>query len=81
MFYLQQKIPESTAYNLPLVLKASKSLNELEIKILNEAISKLVVKYELLRSTFDIIDNEVVRLVHNEVSIEVDIININSFNA
>lgn len=80
LFYLQEKIPESTAYNLPLVLKSPKSLNKTHIKTLNKAISKLVSKYELLRSTFDIVDNEVVRIVHNKTSIHLDIININSFD-
>ncbi len=49
-----------------------------EPKRLENALNKLICRHEILRTSFDMVDGEVVQQVHQNVSIELDIIQTNT---
>ena len=52
------------AYNLPMLLEFSGDLNREQLGI---ALDKLVERHEALRTSFDIIDGEVVQKIHDSI--------------
>lgn len=67
LFVLQQLYPDSTAYNLPLVLNQTGKLDQDRLR---EAIQGLINRHEPLRTSFDWADDKPVQIVHKRVSFE-----------
>jgi len=60
LWFLDRLEPESTSYNLPLVLRLS---GELDVAALERALSRLVERHEALRTTFREREGEVFQVV------------------
>ena len=60
LWFLDRLDPESTSYNLPLVLRLS---GELDVAALERALSRLVERHEALRTTFTEREGEVFQVV------------------
>ncbi|MCK4258234.1 MAG: amino acid adenylation domain-containing protein, partial [Halanaerobiales bacterium] len=64
MFALNQFAKDSTNYNMPTILKIE---GDLDVQRVEEAFMHLVKRHEALRTSFDIVNEEVVQRVHKEV--------------
>ncbi|MCU0286404.1 MAG: amino acid adenylation domain-containing protein, partial [Acidobacteria bacterium] len=64
LYFLQQMTPESTAYNMPMIIP---SWEEEDIEKLVGAFGKLINRHESLRTSFHMIANEPVQRVHDRV--------------
>ncbi|HLP60378.1 MAG TPA: amino acid adenylation domain-containing protein, partial [Candidatus Deferrimicrobium sp.] len=61
LYFLQQMEPESTAYNISLVVPLGENI---EIAKLEETGKKLLARHESLRTSFEIVNNEPVQRIH-----------------
>lgn len=75
MFVLQKTNPESTQYNIPLILKFKKPV---DVEKMTEAVKCLVNRHEALRTKFSIEDEVFYQNISSE-EVKVDIISENSF--
>jgi amino acid adenylation domain-containing protein len=69
MYILQQMDSENIGYNQPasLVLEG-----EFDGKRLEDTFNKLIMRHESLRTSFEMINNQVVQRVHDEVTFEIE---------
>ena len=65
--------PKSTEYNLPAILEINGDLN---IKIFNKTINKVIGRHEIFRTSFDEINNEIIQIVHDIKNYEINYHNI-----
>nr|BFF38240.1 hypothetical protein BACY1_00450 [Tenacibaculum mesophilum] len=63
LFFIQQLDKSSTLYNMPSI---SKIKGELGVEKLQEAVNNLISRYEILRTSFQIVDKEPVQIVHKK---------------
>ena len=64
MFILQRLNPDSTSYNLPVILTLEGTLEKNKIDV---AIKKLINRHEVLRTSFEMVDGNVVQRIHEDV--------------
>ncbi len=67
--FILNKMNNSTEYNLP---SANKIIGEFDYEKFETAKNKLINRHESLRTTFDIVDGEVVQIVHNHIDIKIE---------
>ncbi|MCP1135854.1 amino acid adenylation domain-containing protein [Paenibacillus polysaccharolyticus] len=60
-----------TSYNMPVALSLKGILNMTSLK---EAVQKLIDRHEGLRTTFDIVDDQIVQRIHTDVVSSIDIL-------
>jgi len=68
IFILQQLEPESTSYNMPGVLSVEGKLN---IERLKGAFESIINRHEVLRTSFSLIGDKVVQIIHSEVTLDI----------
>ena len=74
-FYILQQIDlESTAYNIPRIVKLQ---GQLEEKRIEAAFKWLIDRHDSLRTSFEMVNNKVVQRVHNEVPFEIEYYDLN----
>lgn len=76
LFCLQELEKDTLIYNLPLILKLNKSLHLQQFK---EAVFALVNKYEVLRTTFKIVNKQPVQFITNDAYPDITIYKKNTF--
>jgi len=64
LYFLQQMVLESTAYNMPQVLILEEDLDKTR---LDEALKKLIARHESFRTSFVVIEDEPVQKIQNKV--------------
>ncbi|MCV0025607.1 surfactin non-ribosomal peptide synthetase SrfAB [Bacillus sp. XT-2] len=69
MYILNQLGQASTSYNVPAVLLLEGEVNK---DRLEHAIQQLISRHEILRTSFDMIDGEVVQTVHKNISFQLE---------
>ncbi|HLP62572.1 MAG TPA: condensation domain-containing protein, partial [Candidatus Deferrimicrobium sp.] len=69
LYFLQQMEPESTAYNISLVVPLGENI---EIAKLEETGKKLLARHESLRTSFEIVNNEPVQRIHDNVEFKIE---------
>lgn len=69
LFILREFEQEGTAYNMPYILSAAESL---ERNKLQEVFNELVVRHESLRTSFKLINEEAVQIVHEHVEFKIE---------
>jgi len=60
LWLLVQLEPNSVAYNMPVVLRLE---GELQVDVLEKAFYQIVSRHEILRTRFDLVDDEAVQVV------------------
>ena len=66
LWFLDQMVPDSAAYNVPLALRVE---GQLDVAALEKALHSLVERHESLRTTFAEIDGDPVQIVSPEASV------------
>ncbi len=74
MFYLYERDPDSILYNNLLVLKMD---GKLDIDKLKKCIQEIILRHEILRTSFYLIGEEVVQKVHDNTDLDLSVVNIN----
>ncbi len=68
LYLLQQMEPESTAYNIPYIIPLAKDIVP---EKLEDAFKKLIQRHESLRTSFFMLDEAPVQVVHDNVALEI----------
>jgi aspartate racemase len=76
MWVIEQMTPGNYAYNLPMAFRLKGKLN---VALLENCINKIIRRHEILRTTFNVIDNEPRQLVRNELQLKIKFIILNDF--
>ncbi|HEX3028696.1 MAG TPA: condensation domain-containing protein, partial [Clostridia bacterium] len=69
LFFLNQLEPESTTYNLPSVIIVE---GRPDVKKLTEVFGQLAERHESLRTSFEVVDDRPVQIVHQNVEIKLE---------
>ena len=69
MFLLQQLSPDAVSYNIPSVLTVD---GEIEKDTLEKAVRMLIERYEVLRTSFDSIDDKVIQKIHDNAAFSLE---------
>ncbi|MGD2091037.1 MAG: amino acid adenylation domain-containing protein [Candidatus Aminicenantes bacterium] len=69
LYFLQQMDKNATAYNMPSLWLMEGNIDE---KRLEETLANLIQRHESLRTSFKMIDQEPVQVVHNDVEFEIE---------
>src|SRR5918992_1328169 len=60
LWFLHQMDPSSAAYNMPVAFRLS---GPLDVAALGRALGEIVRRHEILRTTFDVLDEQPVQLI------------------
>ncbi|MTJ29412.1 non-ribosomal peptide synthetase [Aphanizomenon sp. UHCC 0183] len=77
LWFLSQ-IQDNTTYNMPLALQISGSLN---ISVLEQAITEIVRRHEILRTNFQQIEGKNLQVIRQEINIGLQVINLEKIPA
>ncbi|HLP58532.1 MAG TPA: amino acid adenylation domain-containing protein, partial [Candidatus Deferrimicrobium sp.] len=69
IYILQQLDVKTTGYNMSRVMELE---GQVDIKHLEQAVQKLVERHEAFRTSFHMIDDEVVQIIHNHLEFEIE---------
>jgi len=69
LYFLRQMEPEGTGYNLSDIMELA---GKIDIKKVEETFQKLVQRHESLRTSFHMIDDQPMQMVHEEVKFEIE---------
>jgi NRPS condensation-like uncharacterized protein len=61
LWFLHQLLPDSPAYNIPVAVRFSGSLN---IQALEHSFQEVINRHEILRTTFELVDDKPVQRIH-----------------
>jgi amino acid adenylation domain-containing protein/non-ribosomal peptide synthase protein (TIGR01720 family) len=62
LWFLNQLEPNSTIYNIPIAIRVTGRLN---LAALEQSFNEIVLRHEVLRTTFALIDNQPVQVIHS----------------
>ena len=69
MYVLQQLSPKAVNYNISASLAIDGNMSREKFE---QTINKLLARHEVLRTSFETIDNQVVQRIHDEISIDIE---------
>ena len=73
MFFLYEFDKDSCAYNIPYKLKLTGKIDQVQ---LNHAFRKLIARHDILRTSFELLEDEIVQRVHQQVSADIEFISV-----
>jgi amino acid adenylation domain-containing protein len=73
LWFLDQLEPESTAYNRPAAIRL---VGRLDIAALEQALNEIIRRHETLRSTFAVVDGDIVQVLHPPRKLAVSVIDL-----
>lgn len=76
LWFLHQMEPTNAAYNMPLAFRLS---GPLEVDALQWALDEIVRRHEILRTTFDVLDQEPVQLISAAGNLTLAVTDLSSF--
>ncbi len=76
LWFLHQMEPSNAAYNMPLAFRLS---GQLEVEALQWSLDEIVRRHEILRTTFDVLDQEPVQLVAATGNLTLTVTDLSSF--
>ena len=71
LWFLDQMEPNSSFYNIPFAVRVN---GKLDLIVLKESIQKVTNRHEILRTTFPNIDGKPIQKIHENVDIEIKVI-------
>ncbi|MCP5051523.1 MAG: amino acid adenylation domain-containing protein, partial [bacterium] len=69
LYFLQQRLPGNVSYNMMSVMPLPKNL---DVQRLEDTFKQLIARHESLRTSFDIIGDELVQKIHPEVALDME---------
>jgi acyl carrier protein/2-polyprenyl-3-methyl-5-hydroxy-6-metoxy-1,4-benzoquinol methylase len=78
LYFLQRMNPESTGYNISMVLPSGR---DKERDKLESSLKQLIARHESLRTSFTEVDNVPVQRIHEEVDFEIEYLDLAAKNA
>jgi tyrocidine synthetase III len=69
LYILQQMSPETTGYNMPIIMTLAGKLDKDKLE---ETFRQLIKRHESLRTAFEIVDSQPVQKIHENVDFEID---------
>ena len=76
MFILQQMNVAATTYNMPSLINLGDNVNKNEIE---KAFCQLISRHESFRTSFEMIGEEMVQIIHDHVKFQIDEIQVEDF--
>lgn len=76
LWFLHQLESESSAYTIPFPLKMSGKLN---VKVLEQALQKIVQRHEVLRTNFQMVNNQPVQVIVPHLTLTLPVVNLQNF--
>ena len=78
LWFLQQLAPNSNAYNIPMAIRVT---GQLDLNALNDTLSEIIRRHEVLRTTFAFEDGQPRQLVHPPPRLELPITDLTQITA
>lgn len=78
LWFMHQMDPASSAYNMPMAFRLS---GRLDVEALEWALNEILRRHEILRTTFDVLDQQPVQLVAPSRSLQLSVTNLGSLPA
>ncbi len=78
LWLIHQLEPDDPSYNVPTVLQLEGQLN---VQALQQALDEVVRRHEVLRTTFEIVNGEPAQIIHPELRIPIDVIDLHDIAA
>src|ERR1044072_4468679 len=78
LWFVQLMDPASSAYNMPMAFRLS---GRLDVEALEWALNEIIRRHEILRTTFDVLDQQPVQLVAHSLTLKLFITNLGSLPA
>ena len=69
LFLVQQMVPDMTAYNMPFAIGFGKNFNGEKFEL---ALNKLLSRNEILRTSFALVNDEPVQIIHPTAKVEIN---------
>ncbi|MDF5737287.1 MULTISPECIES: non-ribosomal peptide synthetase [unclassified Nostoc] len=76
LWFLHQLESESSAYTIPFPLKMSGKLN---VKVLEQALQEIVQRHEVLRTHFQMVNNQPVQVIVPHLTLTLPVVNLQNF--
>jgi amino acid adenylation domain-containing protein len=73
LWFLHQFEPDSSAYNMPIVVRLTGNLN---VAVLEESIKEVARRHELLRTTFPAVNGKPTQVIASDVSLNLPVIDL-----
>nr|WP_282440273.1 non-ribosomal peptide synthetase [Brasilonema sp. UFV-L1] len=73
LWFLNQLEPNSTGYNIPVTIRVTGRLNQ---AALEQSFNKIVLRHEVLRTTFAVIDSQPVQVIHSAPTSTISIVDL-----
>ena len=73
LWLIHQLEPDDPSYNVPTVLRLEGSLN---VDALQRALDEVVRRHEVLRTTFEIVNDGPAQIIHPQLRIPIDVIDL-----
>ncbi|MGQ7122942.1 condensation domain-containing protein, partial [Escherichia sp. HC-CC4] len=71
LWFLDQLDSGNSAYNVPIVLQVNGALN---YKALKQAVSKIITRHEILRTSFKVIGEKAIQWIHPSKDMDIPIL-------
>src|SRR5947208_2026096 len=78
LWFLQQLEPESAAYNVP---RAIRIYGHLNLRILEQSVNEIISRHESLRTSFSLIDGNLMQIVAEDARIELPVEDLSHLSA
>ena len=69
LYFIQQIVPENTAYNLPITIPLD---SHIRVEKLESVFRQLICRHESLRTSFSLLEGEPVQRIHKDVKFEIE---------
>lgn len=77
LFFIQQMDAVDTTYNLPGILSFN---GKIDSKLMEDVFKKLIRRHEILRTSFEIVDNQPIQKIHNHVDFSITVQKVSSLS-
>ncbi|WP_176560100.1 non-ribosomal peptide synthetase [Brevibacillus dissolubilis] len=71
LYIMHQVDPQNTSYHLPEMLHLT---GQVDVERLEQVFCQLIDRHEILRTSFDVIDGEIVQIVHENIDFQINCI-------
>ncbi len=75
LWFLHQLQPDLSVYNESILWRIKGELNH---ELLIASVNKIIQRHEILRTNFQLIDNQIITIINPELKIDIPLINVNS---
>ena len=77
LWFLNQFDPNSTIYNIPIAIRVKGKLNRVA---LNRSFNGILLRHEILRTTFSFVDNQPVQVIHSAPTSNISVVDLRNMS-